>query len=186
MPEQSFEEIFLGSELLKKFRRRSVFSECGNCALYKECRGCPAYVHGVKGEAFTSHPLCFRDSALDDKNINTRFPEPGLNTGFEEEYRFWSSAFHYNQNYLVQRLMQDRELRSLYLKLIDDPDAINEFLDDKAFYVNKNNIAISEYDLALMQYYFYKLLQDEVLNIERSRTVLKSFTDKLKLIQLSQ
>ena len=39
LPEQSVEEIFFGSELMKKLRRRESFAECGRCDFYQICRG---------------------------------------------------------------------------------------------------------------------------------------------------
>lgn len=64
MPEQSFEEILLGSELLRRLRRPEGFEECGSCAFFHYCRGCPAVVSGLTGDPFASHPHCFRDSLM--------------------------------------------------------------------------------------------------------------------------
>jgi radical SAM protein with 4Fe4S-binding SPASM domain len=39
MPEQSFEEIFLGSPVLRQYRRHEFFEACGECDFYMVCRG---------------------------------------------------------------------------------------------------------------------------------------------------
>lgn len=57
--ELSFEDIFLGSELLRKFRRFYLFQKtCGTCKYGIACRGCPAISYALSGDCFESFNLC--------------------------------------------------------------------------------------------------------------------------------
>ena len=60
MPEQSFEEIFLGSPILRQYRRREFYEGCGECDFYMVCRGCPANVYSLTGNPLAKNPLCYR------------------------------------------------------------------------------------------------------------------------------
>ncbi|MDQ7823156.1 MAG: radical SAM protein [Candidatus Eremiobacteraeota bacterium] len=59
MPEQTFSEIFLESELLKRFRRPQYYKGCGACAFYMHCRGCPTTAYGMTKDLFSPYPHCF-------------------------------------------------------------------------------------------------------------------------------
>ena len=48
IPEKTFEDIFLGNVLMRKYRRREFFLGCRNCSYYLSCRGCPAITYSEK------------------------------------------------------------------------------------------------------------------------------------------
>lgn len=94
MPEQSFEQIFLGSDVLKRFRRPQFYAQCGTCDFYQHCRGCPALVHGLTGDPFAPHPLCFRQSLTRKPPDGTRAPEPiPFDTSLHEEHDLVAGHF---------------------------------------------------------------------------------------------
>jgi radical SAM protein with 4Fe4S-binding SPASM domain len=176
MPEQSFEEIFLGSEFLKKLRRRSYFTECGSCILYQNCRGCPAYVQGITGDPFKSYPLCFKD--INESNTDAAlFPEPGLGTTYEEEYKFISSAFWLNFDYLIKNLWEDNKFRELYLRLQENEVEKKAFLNDKNFYLQDNNIVLSDWGANTLQCYFGEYAESGLMN----KDFMDKFIYKLKI-----
>jgi radical SAM protein with 4Fe4S-binding SPASM domain len=128
MPEQSFEDIFLSSEIYKKFRRSAYFAGCGECGFYQHCRGCPAVVSSLTGDPFSHNPLCFRDSIKRELPSNKIISLP-LDSTREEEYNLVAGHFlnmFYNKmnefinhetarNTLLEILQEDK-LKSLYLK----------------------------------------------------------------------
>lgn len=186
MPEQSFEEIFLGSDLLKKFRRRSYFEDCSACSLYQYCRGCPAYVYGATGGIFGKHPLCFKDTVNPDKNISPRFPEPGIDTSFEEEFKFIRSAFHFDEKYFFNKLRHDAAFRSLFLKIIDNRKRLKEFLEGNATYIKNNEISLSDYDILLLKNYMFPFWENNVFDRVKDYNNLLMFINKIKMFDLIQ
>lgn len=55
----SFEDILINNPLLKQFRRRASYVECGSCKYFKVCRGCPAYSYSVYRDPFRKPTYCF-------------------------------------------------------------------------------------------------------------------------------
>ena len=60
LPEQTFEEVMLGSPSLRAYRRHEYFEGCGECDFYMVCRGCPANVYSLTGNPLAANPLCYR------------------------------------------------------------------------------------------------------------------------------
>ncbi|WP_027183413.1 radical SAM/SPASM domain-containing protein [Desulfovibrio inopinatus] len=96
---QRFEEIFLGSTELKKFRRPQFFHECGACEYYTLCRGCPAVVFGETGDPFAPPSFCFKKSpqksnTAHEFHISSFAPIP-LDTNFQEEHDLIANSFRH-------------------------------------------------------------------------------------------
>lgn len=78
------EDVFLGNDLLKQFRRAENYETCGKCMFYKSCRGCPAVTYGYTQNPLSDNPLCFRE--LLNKKVETKeWNSPQLNTTKEQE-----------------------------------------------------------------------------------------------------
>ncbi len=95
MPEESFEDILLGSETLRKFRRPESFAGCGSCGYFAFCRGCPAVVHGLTGDPLAPNPLCFLKH-LPEKPVSrpvNPVSYPPLSASHEEEYEYIGRHF---------------------------------------------------------------------------------------------
>lgn len=61
LKKDTFEDIFLNSELLRKFRRFQQYQrQCGSCNYGKLCRGCPAISYALTGDCFEKFQLCDR------------------------------------------------------------------------------------------------------------------------------
>lgn len=186
MPEQTFEEIFLGSEQLKKFRRREYFTGCGSCKLYQYCRGCPAYVYGISGDPFAEHLLCFKrnnDGITSDESACSNAP---LTTTYEEEARFIASAAKPTEKDFTNKLIKEHSFRELYLRLIEDIAQIELFLKDKNLYVKSNDIQATETDLYLLQVYFRSLLDADIFNKKENLERLMGFVKKLKMYHINR
>jgi len=57
--DQSFEEIFLGTEM-EKYRQIDKLEGCKDCELLNYCRGCHAVSYGLYGNFFAKDPQCWR------------------------------------------------------------------------------------------------------------------------------
>ena len=89
LPEQSFEQVFLESRIMKQLRRPQSYARCGACDFYQHCRGCPAVVNGLTGDPFAPHPLCFHDS----QTIPAEPTPIPLDTTPEQEHDLVASHF---------------------------------------------------------------------------------------------
>ena len=93
LKKDSFEDIFLKSDLLRKFRRYPQYLEqCGTCQYGAACRGCPAISYGLTGDCFKPFELCTH------KPTSEYFPKykaPDLDCSNEEEMKFIESSMRY-------------------------------------------------------------------------------------------
>lgn len=90
LKEKSFEDIFLDSELLRKFRRFYTFQKkCGTCRYGAACRGCPAISYALSGNCFEEFSLC---SYEPDEEFVPNCKIPDLNCSSMEELEYIRSA----------------------------------------------------------------------------------------------
>ena len=152
MPEQSFEEIFLGNTLLKKFRRPENFKLCKTCDFYAMCRGCPAYVYGITKDPFEKHPLCFRSEISkktnEDANIQTG---PPLDTTFQQE---WGYISQHNQISKLTTYLKEKDFQYTYLDLAQNA---KEFLANPLAYIKNNKRELTHDQIAFMMQRFSDL-----------------------------
>jgi radical SAM protein with 4Fe4S-binding SPASM domain len=145
LPEQSLAEIFLGSEALKRYRRRGSYVGCGDCDFYQYCRGCPANVHSLTGDPFGRNPFCFRDLVeRQTKEAAKLPPDPGLDTTYEEEYRWITSGY---DNAIADRLetyLEDAGLRQVFVGLAYDVAEKGRFLADPPGYLAAAGLALDD------------------------------------------
>lgn len=155
LPEQSFEEIFLGNELLKKFRRPEFFASCGDCDFYQSCRGCPANVYGVTGDPFAEHPFCFRKD-IDRTTEETDLIQPGppMNTTYDEEFAYFASKFRKVDTKLVRAFLHQEDLQALFVDLVYDASKKAAFLLEPRTYVRKRSINIDDEQLFFLMNHF--------------------------------
>jgi radical SAM protein with 4Fe4S-binding SPASM domain len=156
MPEQSFEEIFLGNEFLKKFRRRKFFKKCGNCDFYQDCRGCPANVYSQKGDPFAENDFCF--SHLTNRCLRSNrktFIEPDLKTNYKQEFDYIASS---TRNINIEKIEafaeNDQHFRTLFLELLTVNKQQKDFLSDPKVFLSKNNIQLEDLAVLFLIRYF--------------------------------
>ena len=92
---QSYEEVFLDNELMKKLRRLSFFKKCSNCDYAKICRGCPALAYATTDDVFGEMTYCSRK-----KEVVPYYNEPPLNCERDQE-------FAYVTNNLLRAIQED-------------------------------------------------------------------------------
>lgn len=59
IPQDTLRQLFLGSPLLKSFRRLGSFEKCRSCLLGPHCKGCPSIAFACKGDYFAADPQCW-------------------------------------------------------------------------------------------------------------------------------
>ncbi len=172
MPEQSFEDIFLGNNILKKFRRPQFFKTCGSCDFYSICRGCPANVYGLTKDPFGKHHMCFRES-ISKKTSEKNYIRlgPSLKTTYKEEWEYISSR--YKLNFKMRDYVKEKDFRDLYFDLSQDSEELTKFFDNPHNYIFKNKKKLSRDQIAQLMYYFSEKNKDE------KKTELNEFNDPL-------
>jgi len=145
MPEQSFEEIWLGSRLLKKLRRPDFFDACGACDFYQVCRGCPANAYSISGNIFAKLPFCFRDSlGRATGEAGRTLPAPPLSSDFRDEYDFFASKFVMVGRTKVLDFLTDPGLQRIFASLACDENENRQFLADPREYLRRNGEAMDD------------------------------------------
>jgi radical SAM protein with 4Fe4S-binding SPASM domain len=168
MPENSFEDIFLGSKTLKKFRRPNFYEECGECDFFKVCRGCPAVTYGLTGNAFSQNPLCFRKNLSKETILELKpTKDIKLNTTYEEEFDLISNHFNNVFNEKYSDFMNNEKILMLIGKFIDDKDEKKKYMKNPDEYVVKYNLDLSDIQKTFINYYFLRSDQGKIRNIKR-------------------
>ncbi len=85
---ESYEDIFLGTEIMRKLRRISYYEDCKNCDYAKVCRGCPALTYSTSGDPFVKMPYC-NEKVETDIGIT----EPQITCSYEEEWEYVANTF---------------------------------------------------------------------------------------------
>jgi len=144
MPEQTFEEIFLGSEALKRFRRAEFFAGCGECDFYQHCRGCPAVTHGLTGDPFAPHPFCFRPSVAKGSSKCTQEPKPiPLSTTLKEEHDLVASHFANLYPSRIKELLNEAPIQAVLLRLSQSEAERRSFSGQPEAYLEECGLALS-------------------------------------------
>ena len=155
MPEQSFEEIFLGSELLKKFRRPESFEMCGSCDFYQVCRGCPANVYGITGDPFAGNPFCFRYALKMKTNKAGKIKAgPPLSTDYQEEFDLFASVFHPVVQNRLPEFIEDKDFQRVFLNLLSNPEEKAGFLAGPLEYLKKRNRLLDDEQMVFLVSHF--------------------------------
>lgn len=144
MPEQSFSEIFLESELLKRFRRAQFYKGCGSCAFYKHCRGCPTTAYGMTGDLFSPYPHCFL--GLLEKKPPLKHAPPffiPMNTTPPEERELITR--HFANIYRNRRddFLNDEKIQAALSLMMQDKDR-GYFLKEPDEYLKSKGLSLSE------------------------------------------
>ena len=153
MPEQSFEDIFLGHPLLKRLRRHEFYEKCNRCHFYSVCRGCPAITHSISGNAFTSNPYCFRDILAENPDQPVSMEKsPPLSSNYEAESDFIKK----NRNFLLQysHFFLSKDFQDVFFPLHYKEDDAAEFKKEPYLYLQKRGIQLNNDAVAWLMFYF--------------------------------
>jgi len=146
MPEQSFEDIFLGSKELRKFRRPEYFEECGNCEYYKICRGCPAVVYGFTGNPFAKNPLCFKDLLKPKKTfLKQNAAAIPIDVSYEDEYNLIANKAPVKFSNDIAILLNKEDIQTAILKLENKTEK-RLFINNPEEYCKNNDLHLTDYE----------------------------------------
>lgn len=164
MPEQKMEDIFLGNELLKKFRRAENYETCGKCMFFKSCRGCPAVTYGYSKNPLSDNPLCFKD--LLDKKVEIHdWPSQKLETTKEEEAEIVRSMLHNQYSSDYSSFIENEKVLILIGTLISSKEERQIFLSNPDEYIKLYfEGEISKKEIAYICYYVECVLQNRIPN----------------------
>jgi len=145
MPEQSFEEIWLGSELLRKFRRAQFYEACGTCDFYQVCRGCAANAYSITGDPFAKTPFCFRH-LVDRETEEASRVHPGLplDVDFDEEYEYFASKLVMVESEKVLGFLKNKELQRVFATLACNEEAKTAFLTNPRQYLKEDECELDD------------------------------------------
>lgn len=161
MPEQSFENIFLESTLLKKLRRKTSFQECGNCSFYQVCRGCPAYVYSLTGDPFAKNPICFRKRIQREVQQNEYIlPDPPLNTNSQEEYELICSRFSSIASLKSEEAIENGNTRKIFIDLAYSSSERRKFLLNPKKYFDELGDKLDNDVLIYLMHHFGGMSQE--------------------------
>ena len=99
----SFEDIFLKSDLLRKFRRFPQYQkQCGTCQYGAACRGCPAITYGLTGDCFNPFELCTNKP---ESEYLPAYKAPDIDCSNEEEIKLIASSMSNFMSYHKDNLL---------------------------------------------------------------------------------
>ncbi len=161
LPQQSLEDIWLGSPLLRKYRRRASFAGCGSCDFFQHCRGCPANVHSLTGDPLARNPLCFRDLVPRRTDEAAKLPtDPPLDASYAEEFAWIASSFNNTFDTQLERHVEDPELRRVFVDLAYDLDEKDRFLADPHAYLDARNAVFADDQVVFLMQHFAERADD--------------------------
>jgi len=153
LPEESFENIFLSNEILKKFRRPQFFGDCGKCIGWNWCRGCPAISNGEYGNPYKKPSVCFANLLEKNNEYHTSYEPISMDTTLVEEagliknntkHRYYELCYKQKISYKVLRTI-------CKLKKSKEADV---FLENPKDWFAKNATALNSYEENFVVYHF--------------------------------
>jgi radical SAM protein with 4Fe4S-binding SPASM domain len=161
MPEQSFEEIYLGSPILRRYRRRESFQGCGECDFYMVCRGCPANVYSLTGDPLAVNPLCYRYLIDRQTGQGRKIPAgPPLDVSYEEEFAWISRNLSATLDQRFEAYLEDEALRELFVDLAFDLEQRRSFLADPETYLQAVGASVPDDQRAFLMLHFSEQADD--------------------------
>jgi radical SAM protein with 4Fe4S-binding SPASM domain len=161
LPEQSFEEIYLGSPVLRRYRRRESYQGCGGCDFYMVCRGCPANVYSLTGDPLAKNPLCYRHLVDRQTGQAGKIPAgPPLDISYEEEFAWIRRNLSATLEQRFEAYLEDESLRELFVDLAYDLDQRRSFLADPEAYFQEINASLPDDQRAFLMLHFSEQADD--------------------------
>ena len=153
MPEQSFEQVFLESEVLKKFRRPQYFTECRGCRFYHYCRGCPSLVHSLTGDPFAPHPLCFRKTLQKKLPVVPALEPVTMQTTKEEEHELVCRHYENVFSDKYEEFVEDTSLQRVLASLLEDDNEKRLYLEAPDTYLSRRGLTLDTFKKIILQQY---------------------------------
>jgi len=162
MPEQSFEDIFLGSPVLRQYRRREFYEGCGGCDFYMVCRSCPANVYSLTGNPLAKNPLCYRHLIDRQTDQARKIPAgPPLDISYEAEFAWITGNLTTSLGQRFAAYLEDEMLRELFVDLAYDLEQRHSFLADPEAYLQEVNAPLPDEQRAFLMLHFSQHADDQ-------------------------
>ncbi len=162
MPEQSFQEIFLGSPVLRKYRRQEYHEGCKECDFYIVCRGCPANVYSLTGNPLAKNPLCYRHLIDRQTDQVHKIPAgPPLDVSDEAEFAWITGNLSTTLEQRFANYLEDEILREVFVNLAFDLEQQHLFLADPEAYLSEVNASLPDEQRAFLMLYFSQHADDQ-------------------------
>ncbi|MGL5126458.1 MAG: radical SAM protein [Fusobacteriaceae bacterium] len=144
---ETLEDIFFESELLKKYRRPEYFKNCGKCKMFKFCRGCPAVAIGESRDEFSKVSYCFSNSE------DVEYPKTSLEIDKSKERELISNHMFNIFNNEFKSLIKRKEIQDLiFLFLFEETQKLEFFKNPKCF-LEELNVNVTDREIELCRYY---------------------------------
>ncbi len=85
--QESYTDLFVNHELMRRLRRISSFKMCCDCDYAKVCRGCAALAYSATGDAFGDMMYCSRK-----RSVEPKLHEPPLDCSEQEEFDYLTNT----------------------------------------------------------------------------------------------
>lgn len=147
---EKLEDIFLGDERLKKYRRAEFYDECGACKYFNFCRGCPAVSKGETGFSLKKLSLCsykIEHSTIQNSKIK-------LDTSKEEERKIVSK--HYMNvffNNFENNVLKNKKLFDFILLVTFESEIRKRFVKEPYKIFQELKIKFTKEELEMIAYY---------------------------------
>lgn len=161
LPEDDFEEIFLRSPVLRRYRRPQFYEACGSCIGWNWCRGCPATCYAEEGGPFSKPITCYAHLLnLDTKREHAPI-SMDLSDAEEAELIKRGIRYRYLDQLFGRRINPD--VVTAAELLINDPVQCLAFTKDPELWAAEHFPSLSREDLLLVSgRSYYSSLEDGV------------------------
>ena len=148
LPEDDFEEIFLRSPVLRRYRRPQFYEACGSCIGWNWCRGCPAGCYGEEGGPFSKPVTCYAHLLdIDTKRDHAPIPMD-LSDAEEAELIKRGLRFRYVEKLFGGQMNPD--VVAAVEMLENNPAQCRAFTKDPAAWAAEHFPSLSREDLLLV------------------------------------
>lgn len=128
----SFEDVFLSHPLMKKFRRREFYHDCGNCEHYLVCQGCPAVSYGDSGDMFAKPSFCFKEllpQTNNKKNFSEPIPSAGLRLHTGRRVAIHTKNPEKSGNSFTKQRIFPKDKYDIYRRIFSEKEKDDKILD---------------------------------------------------------
>lgn len=161
LPEDDFEEIFLRSPVLRRYRRPQFYEACGNCIGWNWCRGCPATSYSEEGGPFSKPITCYAQLlGMDTQREHAAIP---MDYTDEQEAALIKQGMRYRYLDQLLGLRMNPDVVKAISFMEDNPEERHAFTENPEAWAVRHFPSLSREDILLVSgRSFYCHLNDMV------------------------
>ncbi|MDD4543116.1 MAG: radical SAM protein [Clostridia bacterium] len=147
----SFEDIYLRNDYLRKFRRFATYLHtCKSCSYAPFCRGCPAVTYSTNDKIFHANDECLSVKKMIE-NVDCVAPPISCSDSEEFEYIMNSMPNFIGNNPLY--FLKNRSVIKTIMLLKDNPQSQMEFINDYLLWQQKYNMCLTHDEMCFIKMY---------------------------------